>query len=304
MKRRSTVSTTVSTKVSTKVSRVGTGISLVLLCMAAGCSITPESGVVFFPRKDRLTKRADKLRRQHAHPIAIARETAKQPMPEYRLEPGDVVQIEPVRPDSVLEFPANQPVQPDGTVDLGRYGRVPVAGMTVDEVETAVDSILEERSPNSEGVEVILIEWVSKVFYIDGEVRSPGAYPMEGRETVLDAIFEAGGLTKKASHQNIILSRVTAPCSCRVVLPVCYDDIFQLGDSTTNYQIRPGDRIFVPAVKTGERLKNACKNLPCALPQIGCSLPVAPCCDVDLTCGHAQPVVEAGSVLEPVQLVD
>ena len=32
----------------------------------------------------------------------------------------------------------------------------------------------------------------------------------------------------------------------RIVLPVCWKQIVQLGDTTTNYQIAPGDRIYVP----------------------------------------------------------
>ena len=37
------------------------------------------------------------------------------------------------------------------------------------------------------------------------------------------------------------------PDGCRVVLPICYDNIVQLGDTSTNYQLAPGDRIFVPS---------------------------------------------------------
>jgi hypothetical protein len=66
-----------------------------------------------------------------------------------------------------------------------------------------------------------------------------------GRETVLDGLMAAGGLSDSASEGKIILSRPTAPRSCRVVLPICYDHIVQLGDTTTNYQLQPGDRIYV-----------------------------------------------------------
>jgi hypothetical protein len=30
------------------------------------------------------------------------------------------------------------------------------------------------------------------------------------------------------------------------VLPICYEEIVQIGDTSTNYQIAAGDRIFVP----------------------------------------------------------
>jgi hypothetical protein len=66
-----------------------------------------------------------------------------------------------------------------------------------------------------------------------------------GRETVLDGIMTAGGLSEEASTCQVVLSRPTPPAGCRVVLPVCYREITQLGDTTTNYQLRPGDRIVV-----------------------------------------------------------
>src|SRR5262249_18644301 len=86
----------------------------------------------------------------------------------------------------------------------------------------------------------------SKVYYVLGEVNAPGAYQLAGRETVLDAIIAAGGVNTKADLRRITLSRPTPPDGCRVVLPICYEEIVQLGDTSTNYQIAAGDRIFVP----------------------------------------------------------
>src|SRR4029453_9400152 len=51
----------------------------------------------------------------------------------------------------------------------------------------------------------------SKVYYVLGEVNAPGAFPLRGRETVLDGIVAAGGLNSNASRNNIILSRPTHP---------------------------------------------------------------------------------------------
>ena len=53
---------------------------------------------------------------------------------------------------------------------------------------------------------------------------------------------------QRANRHCILFSRPTPPESCRDVLPVCYKQIVQLGDTTTNYQMRPGDRIFVPSL--------------------------------------------------------
>ena len=101
-------------------------------------------------------------------------------------------------------------------------------------------------------VNVRLVGRVSKVFYVLGEVNAPGAFPLSGRETVLDGIIAAGGITRAANTKKVILSRPTHPDGCRVVLPVCYDNVVQLGDSSTNYQLMPYDRVYVlgaPLVK-------------------------------------------------------
>jgi protein involved in polysaccharide export with SLBB domain len=105
-------------------------------------------------------------------------------------------------------------------------------------------------------------------------VNSPGSFPLQGRETALDGIVAAGGLNARASRANIILSRPTAPDGCRVVLPVCYRQIVQLGDTTTNYQLQPGDRIYVPGQTCLEQLfgdraeSQSCS--PCQRPQFPC----------------------------------
>ncbi|HUG90175.1 MAG TPA: SLBB domain-containing protein, partial [Planctomycetaceae bacterium] len=85
----------------------------------------------------------------------------------------------------------------------------------------------------------------SAVYYVLGDVSAPGHYPFLGRETALDAILAAGGLSARGSRCDIILSRPSPPGECRTVLPICYDHIVQLGDTSTNYQIAPGDRIYV-----------------------------------------------------------
>jgi polysaccharide export outer membrane protein len=113
-----------------------------------------------------------------------------------------------------------------------------------------------------------------KVFYVLGEVNAPGAFPITGRETVLDGIIAAGGVTRKASQGNIVLARPTAPDGCRIVYPVCYQQITQLGDTTTNYQLQPGDRIFVPSKSTFEGLlppKCQSPTAACARPQVACA---------------------------------
>jgi polysaccharide export outer membrane protein len=120
-------------------------------------------------------------------------------------------------------------------------------------------------------VTVRLVTRQSKVFYVLGEVNAPGAFTFNGRETVLDAILAAGGLTDRGSREHITLSRPTPMHSCRIVLPICYSEIVQLGDTATNYQIQAGDRIYVPTKTIKEEMfphKQSCP--PCGGPQTAC----------------------------------
>jgi protein involved in polysaccharide export with SLBB domain len=214
------------------------------------------------------------MARAQPQPLALPRELDKHVAPPYQVEPGDVLLVQPADLDSPLRLPGDQPILPDGTIQLGKYGRPQVAGKTLDEVEALVKATIQAQSKDKEppAVTVRLVTRASKVFYVLGEVNAPGAFPFSGRETVLDALVQsAGGLTERASRNHILLSRPTAPDGCRVVLPICYNEIVQLGDTSTNYQIAAGDRLYVPTKGLREELfpqKAACP--PCGRSQVPC----------------------------------
>jgi protein involved in polysaccharide export with SLBB domain len=206
-------------------------------------------------------------------PPHVPRELDLQPQPPYVVEPGDVLLVTSTDLDSPVRLPGDQPVLPDGSITLGRYGRPVVAGRTLDEIEAIVRSLVLARTTGPVSISVRLASRQSTVYYVIGEVNSPGAFPLIGRETVLDGILAAGGLCDRASIGNIILSRPTRPGECRIVLPVCYREIVQLGDTTTNYQLQPGDRIFVPGKTAWEDLLHSQnENGPCGGCQVPCSL--------------------------------
>jgi polysaccharide biosynthesis/export protein len=244
----------------------------VLALLLTGCSLTPGKSLTLFPEGHRLQDSVAEMRQAVPEPLPLPRELDKRLLPAYVVEPGDVLLVQPADLDSPVRLPADQPVLQDGTINLGRYGHVVVAGKTVEEIASLLRSALEASAKDVGRITVRLINRVSKVFYVLGEVNAPGSFPVQGRETVLDAILAAGGLTDRASRQNIILSRPTVPDGCRIVIPICYREIVQLGDTSTNYQIAPGDRIFVPSRTFWEQLcpkKQICP--PCGGPQVPCA---------------------------------
>ncbi|MBY0231156.1 MAG: SLBB domain-containing protein [Gemmataceae bacterium] len=250
-----------------------------LMLALAGCSSSSGGRLALFPEGYRLNKDAREVREATPPPAAIARETDKQVAEPYVVEPGDVLLVQAASLDSPVRLPGDQPVLPDGTIHLGRFGHLQVAGKTVMQVEGEAAALIKGQEKEAGPITARLVTRDSKVFYVVGEVNAPGSFPLRGRECVLDALMAAGGLNSNASKRGMILSRPTAPDSCRVVLPVRFNDIVQLGDTTTNYQIRAGDRIYVPSRDFWEELchrlsgkKNECGKTHTACPTPGAAV--------------------------------
>ncbi len=244
-----------------------------LILAATGCSTVGES-LGFSTPANPLSKDAKAIRDAAPVPAPVPRELALELLPTHLVEPGDTLLVQPVELDAPLRLPPDQTVQPDGTIDLGQYGRPVVVGKSLPEVETIVRSLIKAKEKNTIPVTVRLLTRPGEVFYVLGEVNAPGAFPITGRDTVLSAITQAGGPTRRASEQNIVMSRPTLPEGCRLVSPVCYTNIVQLGDTTTNYQLRPGDRVFVPSKGMFEGMfhsSRCSKDAPaCRQPQVPC----------------------------------
>jgi polysaccharide export outer membrane protein len=173
-------------------------------------------------------------------------------MPPYVIQPPDVLLIDVLSkvPGAAPLVSGKFPVGPDGLINLGEYGQVLVSGKTLAEARLAVIEVLKTRIPSPRvGVDVFAYE--SKNFYIvvqgrgtdDGVMR----VPLTGNETVLD------GLAQLNAQTNARIIDATAMWIARPahnglrsdrILPVNWEEISQ-GSATTNYQLFPGDRLFV-----------------------------------------------------------
>lgn len=251
--------------------------ALAFLISGTGCN-TVASTLGFTPPVHKLIKPAAEFREAAVNPATLPKELDKASLAAYIVEPGDTLSVEPTDLDSPIRLPGNQPVLQDGTIDLGALGRPIVAWKTIPQIEVDLKKWIDARSKDKVPITVRLIGRESKVFYVLGEVNAPRAYPLAGRETVLDGLLAAGGLTRQADMKKIILSRPTPADGCRVVLPVCYNQIIQLGDTATNYQLQPGDRIYVPSQSPLDDFCNRRKNKdqcgPCKSPQVPCATAV------------------------------
>ncbi len=143
-------------------------------------------------------------------------------------------------------------VKPDGTVSLGAYGAAYVTGMTTVEAKAAIEAQLSKFLEKPE-VSVDVLAFNSKVVYVitdgGGFGQAIVRLPVTGNETVLDAIAQINGLPQQASLKKIWIARPAPPgANCGdQILPVDWRGITMCAQTATNYQLLPGDRLFVKA---------------------------------------------------------
>ncbi|MBI3406891.1 MAG: polysaccharide biosynthesis/export family protein [Planctomycetes bacterium] len=187
-------------------------------------------------------------------------EMTRELLPPYIIGPPDILIIESLK--GLLNQPirGQHLVRPDGTIGVGAYGSAPVAGMTIDQAREEIAKVIHARLNKDivklqdvlDGLSVDVLAYNSKVYYV---ITDGGGYgeqvvrlPITGNDFVLDAISQINGLPPVASKKHIwVARRNDGNCENETRLPVDWIGITQRGEAATNYQIMPGDRVYVRA---------------------------------------------------------
>jgi polysaccharide biosynthesis/export protein len=221
----------------------------------------------------------------HPHPD-VPREFEKMALPPYVVEPPDILLIQASNRITLRLQPVQGQhlVGPDGTVNLGIYGKVRVAGLTLEQVADVVATRLLELQPGllrglkevdektgkeipdtdlakdfrqtftsvdliKKELQVDVLVYSSKFYYVitDGGGYGQQVYPIpiRGNETVLDALANINGLPAVASKKRVWVARATRAGQPPKILPVDWMAVTQCGKGDTNYQLFPGDRVYV-----------------------------------------------------------
>ncbi|WP_162656130.1 polysaccharide biosynthesis/export family protein [Tuwongella immobilis] len=187
-------------------------------------------------------------------------------LPPYVIAPPDELLIEVVaapteagKPPTLLTpqpISGRHPVRPDGTVGLGVYGMVQMAGLTLDQAKESIRTFLAPRvniKPEALLVVVDVIGFNSKQYFVitDGGGLGEGVFPFPctGNETVLSALANINGIPQEGSKRNIWVARRSPHGGPDQILPVDWVGITQHGITETNWQVLPGDRVYVKADK-------------------------------------------------------
>ena len=158
-----------------------------------------------------------------------------------------IISVKLVRMGDMQQISGNHTIGSDGYITLGSYGRVYVNGLTLDECRDAIEFHLSKHLEHPQ-VAVDVHTYNSKAFYVIFQSSALGErvlkYPFTGNETVLDAISYTEGLQPNCS-KRIWVARPVGNSNKPVIFPVDWVDVTAYGKPDTNYQLLPGDRVFV-----------------------------------------------------------
>lgn len=124
---------------------------------------------------------------------------------DYHISPDDVLRIQVYHePGLSLE---DAQVTAAGMVRMPLIGDVSVAGLSASEASDVIAGRLGERYLVSPQVTIFVKKAVGRRITVDGEVREPGLFPVEGRLGLLQAVALAKGPSRIASLSQVVVVR-------------------------------------------------------------------------------------------------
>jgi polysaccharide export outer membrane protein len=163
---------------------------------------------------------------------------------DYRVGPKDLLEISVFGLD---ELNKTVRISEEGKITLPLLGEVEVEGLTKAELERKLSQLLEEKYLQNPQVTVFIREYQSKRVSVLGAVPNPGTYELLGRQTLLQIISKAGGLTQEAGKEIIVIRQQEDGTSTS--LKISIDDLIQKGDPTLNIPLQLDDIINIPIDK-------------------------------------------------------
>ncbi len=160
---------------------------------------------------------------------------------KYIVDPPD--QINVLAPGITELNGVSQTVSAQGTVTFNLIGEVPVAGKTPEEIASMLREMTKKyySSPDIK----IVVTANSKFFYIFGLGGGNLKHAFTGRDTVVEALADAG-LNEGGWPEQIRISRPGKNGKPNETAVVDFTKVFDAGDMSQNYLLEQGDIIYIP----------------------------------------------------------
>jgi protein involved in polysaccharide export with SLBB domain len=165
---------------------------------------------------------------------------------KYVLQPPDEIEIHCAKiPELNMQ---RQRIRPDGKVSFENIGEFVAAGKTPAELGSSMQKQISTLYTlvGDQPIDVRIMAYQSKVYYVLGQVYAPGPKVYSGRDTVLTAIASSQP-NPMAWLGRIQVIRPSADKSVKPkIFEVDFDRMSAHGDATKNVLLQEGDVIYVP----------------------------------------------------------
>jgi len=197
-------------------------VGFALVCVNAFAGSSATGAGLQLSKSIQLTKVA----KITAQPTKLPRaETA------YQIDKGDSVSITVYQePDLSI---TGVKVSTDGTIAFPLLGDLHIVGLSSSQLQKLVTERLKDGYLKSPSVTVSIDRY--RLYYIKGEVNSPGGYNYVDGLTIEKAVALAGGFSERASEQDITLVHEAKPDQPRkavaLTTPIRPGDVITVGES-------------------------------------------------------------------------
>lgn len=163
---------------------------------------------------------------------------------DYRIGVADVLDVTVFgEPDASR---SGVTVDNDGTIDCPFIGRIKVGGQTARQVEQEIKARLAKSVLVNPTVSVSIVKYRSKTVSVQGQVRNPSEYILQGNVSLTSVLAQAGSMTLEAGS-FVIISRSQADGTTEQI-KVTRKDIEN--GRAQNVFLKDGDTVLVPKAET------------------------------------------------------
>ncbi|MBX3728251.1 MAG: polysaccharide export protein [Candidatus Sumerlaeia bacterium] len=222
-------------------------LGLLLVLLAGACVTTPPRTLILHP-----IDLTDPLNPETLRKLLGSAEMQLPAPEEYYLGPGDIITIRLIgRPDILGGDRGQEGVEfrltDSSTISLPMIGAVSVRNKTVAQLQqdlsTAYAAFVKDPRP------LVIVNFFNRnQVTVLGSVREPGKYPYEYGDTLLDAVFKAGGVAPggrgggmaPGRYLHLYRERLTAEERATLTLEELAERL------TVQGQVRPREEIVMP----------------------------------------------------------
>jgi len=158
---------------------------------------------------------------------------------DYILDVGDKLTVQLMGTQKGFQRPTRIEIKRDGGFHIPEVGKIYLASKTFQEAEKLIKEAVLETFIGVDAV-VTLSALRDMNILMVGNIAQPGLYILQGGASVIQAIFNAGGITDLGSYRSILHKR-----NNRVIETIDLYNLIAFGDFSFSNSLRSGDSIVV-----------------------------------------------------------